>query len=250
VEVFEISLFLATIFDSPRQTTAILTHLIPVLYPSFSTPLRNLTTLLSLIHHLVAAYPSQVPFHQHLRSLPPSVLHQNSESIVWITSLASSLRSLNYSKFEALTRISSFSHFFMVPHELQSKTAPAEVSVSTSETPGYSCSGVNLANRALQTLVESLRSKAREKTWHVIRSAYRELACHPGFEATRGWLERSLALSAIVPTDTRTDVDDWLEIKSLEGHVRKKEGASEGRWIICKGQGREVETTYHGHINL
>jgi len=231
VEAYETSLFLAILFDSPRQTTTILSHLIPDLYSTISTSLRDLTTLISLVHHLAAAYPSQSTFRQHLHSLPPSLRFPDSESCAWITSLASSLRSLNYSKFEELTRPSSFSHLLIVSNELGPKT-------SSKTTPSESFDSVhssaNLANRALQTLVEALRTTAREKTWHIIRSAYRELACHPESGATRDWLERSLALPSIVPTGKAINLDDWLEKKCGEGQIRKKDGTTEGRWIICK----------------
>lgn len=235
VEVYETSLFLAILFDSPRQTTLILCHLIPNLYSTLSTPLRNLTTILSLVHHLVAAYPSQTTFRQHLHSLASSLLPPDSEPSAWITSLAASLRSLNYHQFEKLTRPSSLFQLLKAVHQQQkSKTSHATVPTFASETFDPPCSNNNLANRALQTLVESLRLRAREKTWHVIRSAYRELACYPDSGTTRDWLERSLCLSSIITTTKRLSVDEWLQTKSLEGQVRKKDGSSEGKWIICK----------------
>jgi hypothetical protein len=230
--VYETSLFLAILFDSPRQTTSILSHLIPDLYSALSTPLRDLTTLISLIHHLVAAYPSQIPFRQHLHSLPSSMLPPDSSA--WIRSLASSLRLLNYSKFEELTRPPSLSPLLRAAHEQNPSALSAAASTSTSENHDSHSANVNLANRALQTLVASLRSKAREKTWHVIRSAYRELGCDPESEATRNWLARSLALSSTIPTGKYISVDEWLENKRRDGQVRKKDGGSEGKWIICK----------------
>lgn len=241
--VYETSLFLAVLFASPRQVTSVLSHLIPELYATLSTPLRHLTILISLVHLLAAAYPSQITFHQHLQSLSPSHLHPESESWTWINSLASSLRSLNYSKFEELTRPSSLSRILRgarenVAHE--QKNSSKVVPTSTLESLESPHSSANLASRALQTLVESLRSKAREKTWHVIRSAYRELACRPESGATRDWLARSLALSSIVPTGKGIDVDEWLEMKSQEGQVRKKEDAAEGMWIVCKARWRPL----------
>jgi hypothetical protein len=230
--VYETSLFLAILFDSPRQTTTILSHLIPDLYSTISTPLCHLTTLISLIHHLVAAYPSQSTFRQHLLSLPYSLLPSDSGSRLWIISLASCLRSLNYSKFEQMTRPSSFLSLLGVTHEPDRKKSSETVPTSTSELTSYS--SLNLAKRAFHALVDSLRIKAREKTWDVIRSAYRELACHPESGASRDWLERSLSLPSIVPACSGICVDEWLERKSQEGQVRKKDGASEGRWIVCK----------------
>lgn len=227
--VYETSLFLAILFDSPRQTTTILSHLVPDLYSTISTPLCHLTTLISLIHHLVAAYPSQSTFRQHLLSLPYSLLSSDSGSRLWIISLASCLRSLNYSKFAKLTRPSSFLSLLGEPDRKKSfETVPTSTSELTSS------SGLNLAKRAFHVLVDSLRIKAREKTWDVIRSAYRELACHPESGASRDWLEKSLSLPSIDPACRGTCVDEWLERKSQEGHVRKKDGASEGTWIVCK----------------
>ena len=230
--VYETSLFLAILFDSPRQTTTILSHLIPDLYSNITTPLFHLTTLLSLVHHLAAAYPSQNTFRQHLRSLPHSLLCPDSQSHVWIASLASCLRSLNYSKFEELTRPSSFLSLLRVTHEPNRKDSSA--TVPTSISAPLDTSSLNLAKRAFYALVDSLRTKAREKTWHVIRSAYRELACHSESGTSRDWLERSLSLQPIVSACKGVDVDEWLENKSQEGQVRKKDGASEGRWIVCK----------------
>jgi len=106
--VYETSLFLAILFDSPRQTTTILSHLIPDMYSIISTPLCHLTTLLSLIHHLVAAYPSQSTFRQHLLRFHIPCYLRTQGHACGIISLASCLRSLNYSKFEELTRPSSF----------------------------------------------------------------------------------------------------------------------------------------------
>lgn len=227
LSVYETSLFLAILFDSPRQTTTILSHLIPDIYSTLSTPPSCLVVIISLIHHLVAAYPSQVTFRQHLHTLPSSLLPLDSESRVWITSLASNLRSLNYSKFEKLTRPSSFSPLFDVTHKQDHRT-------STLHSIDCLHSSADLANRALHVLIDSLRTKAREKSWHVIRSAYRELACHPGSGDTQDWLERSLALSSIIPAACEsTALHEWLEKKSREGQVKQKDGA-EGRWIICK----------------
>jgi hypothetical protein len=228
LSVYETSLFLAILFDSPRQTTSILSHLIPDIYSTLFSPLSRLVVIISLTHHLAAAYPSQVTFRQHLHTLPSSLLPLDSESRVWITSLAYNLRSMNYSKFEKLTRPSSFSPLFDVTQKQDHRT-------STLDSIGCPHSSADLANQALHALIDSLRTKAREKSWHVIRSAYRELACHSGSGDTRDWLERSLALPSTIPAACEsTALREWLEKKSREGQVRQKDGASEGRWIICK----------------
>lgn len=190
-----------------------------------------MTILISLLHHLVAGYPSQGPFRLHLDSLPSSLLPPLSESYLWIASLASSLRTLNYFKIEQLTRPHSFSHLLVSQIEEPPTTESTAILVSSSISFQPS---INLATKAIHTLVDSLRAKAREKTWEVIRSAYRELSCHPESENTRRWLEHSLALTPVVPGPHVIGLDQWLVKKSQEGQVRQKEGAIEGRWIVCK----------------
>lgn len=130
---------------------------------------------------------------------------------------------MNYSKFEELTRPASFAHLLQIPKESNT---------SCSHPSRYA--NVTLAENALHTLIDSLRNKAREKTWQVVRSAYREITCHPNVGTTRDWLTRSLALPSVAQSAASLDVYDWLEKKSTEGQVRKKEGVEEGRWIICK----------------
>jgi len=229
---YETSLYLAVLFDSPGQTTSILSHLFQDLYNS--TYLRSLTVLISLLHHLNVAYPSQNTFRQHLESLPSSLLPSTSDLYLWIASLALSLRSLNYFRFEQLTRPHSFSHLLVSSRESETK-APSSppTSTSTSSLDSFR-SSINLAIEAIYVLVNSLRIKAREKTWQIIRSTYRELSCHPESETTRHWLERSLALPSVVPGARGIDLDQWLDKKSQDGHLKKKDGAAEGRWIICK----------------
>lgn len=108
-----------------------------------------------------------------------------------------------------------------------------EVEPSLESLSIYPQSSSNLAKKALFSLVDALRGKAREATWSVIRSAYRELSCHAEAEGTRDWLMRSLALYSVFPDASGVSVDEWLEKQTRLGRVRPKEGA-EGRWIICK----------------
>lgn len=173
----------------------------------------RLTTLLSLIHHLVAAYPSQSTYRHHLQGIPPAFLPESSESRLWVESLAASLRAMNYTKYERLSRGPSYAQLCMVDSQSPSPHS-------------------KLASEALHVLVDSLRNKTREMMWRVIRSAYREVNCDPASGTTREWLTRSLVLSP--SADENVALDDWLERKATEGQVRKKEGAAEGRWIICK----------------
>jgi hypothetical protein len=89
-------------------------------------------------------------------------------------------------------------------------------------------SSSQLAQRAIHHLLDALRIKTREMAWTVIRNAYRELSCQPDSQLdTRSWLMHSLSLQS------DPDLNQWLELESGLGHVRKKEGI-EGRWIVCK----------------
>ena len=212
--MYETSSYLAVLFNSALQTTSTLSHLIPDLYSTSTSQNIRITTLISLLHHLVAAYPSQSTFRQHLSLLPSSFIPPDSKAYKWVDGVTSSLRSLNYSKFEYLTRPSSFSDFLDLPPE------PTTDSTRT------------LAHDALYYLVDALRSKSREKTWKVIRSAYRELA--PESTTTRGWLERSLVLHTVKPGGQDIVLDAWLAKKHEEGQLKRKEGASDCRWIVCK----------------
>lgn len=228
--VYETSLYLAIIFESPRQTTTILSHLIPDLYLKSPTPSCHITTLISLVHHLLIAYPSQRTFHQHFSSLPASLLPVGSASDKWIRSLSLSLRSNNYFKFEELTRPSVY--LALCDTSLTEKSDSKNLGNALKQTI-YSNTPSVFSTEALHMLVDELRSKHREKTWHIIRSAYRELACNPD-SLTRGWLERSLALPIIDPDNKGADLDNWLEKRRDDGHLRRKDGAAEGRWIVCK----------------
>ena len=91
----------------------------------------------------------------------------------------------------------------------------------------------DLGTRALLFLVDSLRRKAGDSAWDIIRSAYRLLSCDPTSLGTRTWLRRSLCLDSVVLNDSSSEVESWLEQKVPLGHVRRMEGV-EGRWIICK----------------
>lgn len=214
--MYETSSYLAVLFDSALQTTSTLSHLIPDLYSTSTSHNTRITTLISLLHHLIAAYPSQNTFRQHLSSVPSSFLPPDSKAREWVEGVAFSLRSLNFSKFEQLTRLSSFSGFLDPPSELANNFESTRT----------------LAHDALYHLVDALRTKSREKTWKVIRSAYRELA--PESKTTRDWLERSLVLCTVEPGGQDVVLDTWLAKKGEEGQLKKKEGASDGRWIVCK----------------
>lgn len=98
-------------------------------------------------------------------------------------------------------------------------------------------------------LVESLLEKAREPTWDVLRTAYREVHLRTAptgaaaGETTAAWLARSLVLRVasagvqdLYGSDTGFDaVTTWLEERSTNGEARRKEGEGmEGKWILMK----------------
>ncbi|EGN98497.1 hypothetical protein SERLA73DRAFT_183541 [Serpula lacrymans var. lacrymans S7.3] len=223
LEAYETSLFLSVIFASPIQTTAVISHLVPDLYLSSRPPHqhRQSVTLISLLHSLVVSYPSQRHFNQCLVRLVPNFLERPSDAHTWITSLAQSLRSLNYVRFEGLTSSSVLSQFLDRP--LSNKTGLTSDPV-----------GSGMPDLALLTLVDHLRKRARDKTWTMIRSSYRELSLHKeGGE----WLSKSLALPPTLPRDTEITLEEWMKGRYKDGHVKPKEGA-EGKWIVCNLQVR------------
>ncbi|KAJ7160043.1 hypothetical protein C8R46DRAFT_1106819 [Mycena filopes] len=216
LEVYETSLHLAVLFDSPRHIGPV----IPALMSYFTPPSTKTdnpcaqTILICLLHQLVAAYPSQHEFHSSMASIPNALFPADSEARLWITSVARCIRGRNYAKISNLTQLSA---------------------LPLDDDDALPKRATDLSRRALYHLVELLRSKTREMAWTVMRSAYRELSCQkeePKLD-TREWLERSLGLTVSeMPGKSSPDLDEWLERESVLGHVRRKEGV-EGRWIVC-----------------
>jgi len=256
--VYETSLYLSIIFRSPKQTSSILSHLLPHLYFSststglFRTHRALPATLISLFHHILEGYPSQSRYYEHLHSLPRAFLPRESEAYQWLRGLARSLRTRNFARLDRLTQQEAFERF------ISTDSPPASAGVSpmppNSEANVSPGAPANLAREALSTLVDALRQRARETTWLVLRSAYRELHCPPASvsagddgnattevpPSTRDWLARSLTLRPIMsdneqPPDIGKLVDEWLMQKSAVGEVRRKEGPGmEDRWLVCK----------------
>ncbi|KAH9948867.1 hypothetical protein B0H21DRAFT_820610 [Amylocystis lapponica] len=241
LEVYETSLHFAVIFHTPIQTSSVLSHLLPDLYlrvpapasPTAHASTAQATTVLALLHHLVAAYPSQSQYRERLHSLPHAFLPRTSDAHRWLDELARNLRRCNYARLDALTHRSAFERIFRGTEDAQGTRDPG-----------------NLAFEALCTLADALRTKARETTWLVLRGAYRELSCPQlaspptpveyASPSTRMWLARSLMLRPALSKDKDTDVaikavDEWLARKAAEGDVRSRESEGmEGRWIVCK----------------
>lgn len=220
-------MFLSIIFNAPAQTTSVISHLIPTLYQAVSEPTkrRTETVLLSLLHFLVAGYPSQSRYFEHLHSLPNSFLTLNHPARRWVQDLTQTLRFRNYARLDENTSREACSRLFPVPN-------PPTCPVDSPHT--------DLTLQALHTLADALRAKARETHWTIVRTAYRELSLPRSSEAepalTRDWLCRTLTLRSIGSggaEDVVHLVDTWIASKAKQGDVKQKEGLEE-RWIVTK----------------
>lgn len=230
-------MYLSIIFNSAQQTTSVISHILPVYQSSVNNLHKSLTTaVLSLLHFLVAGYPSQNRYFQHLHSLPRSLLPPDSSSGLWLRQMSHALRSRNYARFEHLTNRAAC--------EQALPTGQSHGDIKPWNSAGArSRPSLDLSREALCTLVENLRTKARESNWLVLRSAYREWTLPTTADAapgsTREWLIQSLALRSVVGDrhDSTLDIfqmlDDWIERRRSSGDVRPKEGV-EGRWVVNK----------------
>jgi hypothetical protein len=224
--VYETSLYLSVIFESPKQTASIIPHLFPpeLSSKSSSTSISRpqpaiYSVLCALLHHLVSFYPSQGQYHQHLRSIDHISLRKCSEPSSWFSSVTRSLRMRNYARLACLTKKSAVLYAIS---QAQQKSCPC---ISNADS--------KLALNAVLCLLDSLRQKAAETTWTIIRSAYREFSTNEGAEGTKLWLSRSLSLNSVYHGEQSISAVDWMENKVSLGNVRKKEGC-DGRWIVCK----------------
>ncbi|OAX33220.1 hypothetical protein K503DRAFT_851960 [Rhizopogon vinicolor AM-OR11-026] len=215
IEAYETSLCLSPLFDSPSQTSSILSHLLPDLYTSASIQPPITSVLILLLHHLTAGYPSQRTYFDHLSHLSPNVLDRTSEAYGWISNLAMCLRTRNYIRFDALSR-----------HDVYERLLP--VSTSSDEKRNRLD---RLPQDALQALVDRLRNKARDGTWMVLRGAYRELSAS---DESRAWLIKCLLLSSEQASTSNLSFEEWMDGRCQEGHLRPKEEGAKGRWIVCK----------------
>ncbi|CAA7262917.1 unnamed protein product [Cyclocybe aegerita] len=221
MEAYETSLYLSILFESPKQTTSIIPHLFATDPPPIPKP-AIYTILCSLLHFLVVSYPSQSRYHEHLDSIPRSLLSRKSELFLWLSSLTKSLRTRNYSKFAALAQkrtIVQFIDSFLELHETKME--------------GAHKADDKLGLEAVLFFTDVLRQKAAETSWTILRSAYRELWFD--YESTKTWLPRSLCLDSIQDDRRSVRIDDWMGSRVSMGHVRPKDGV-EGRWIVCKAR--------------
>ena len=189
------------IFNLPRHIASITPHLFSCLYVAHPrAPNQEISLALYLLHNLVAGFPSQLAYRQTWADIP-SILHSpKAPAVIWLKHVSKSLRTCNYASFERLTRPSSL---------------PA----------CGDCHPPSMPHRSFVILTNTLRARARQRHWTIIRTGYRELALQLQSES-RIWLSRSLTL----PPE---DVDSWIEAKGILGHVRRKEGV-QGRWIVLK----------------
>lgn len=249
--MYETSLYLSVVFNSPTQTTTILSHLLPDLYQTLPQIPRTTssTTLLSALHFLVTEYPSQSRCRELLGSVPPSFFPRDSPPHRWISEVMQSLRSHNFARFENLTNQYNLRTLLLIGEATE---PPCPTRPVPSSSQGTQKGPADLSYFAFLTLLDALRQRARETAWLVIRSAYRELHCRApdGDESqlvkspTCDWLYRALSLRALtIPVECRdvgsddeqvdSVVPKWLERRCAQGEVRRKEG-NEGRWIVCK----------------
>ncbi|KAF9220909.1 hypothetical protein BS17DRAFT_786162 [Gyrodon lividus] len=219
-EVYETSLYLSVIFDSPMQTTSILSHLVPDIYSKTipPQPFRLATTLILLLHHLVASYPSQRTYFEQMRQITPNSLEQLSAAYSWISALAQSLRTSNFVQFEQLSHPDAFDH-------LLPPSCPRSDPKCTGAFP-------NLPRDAVYGLISRLRSKTRDRAWMVVRNAYRELSSS---DETRLWLGKRLLFDSFGSEVSVVRFDEWVQEGCRDGHLIPKEGV-EGRWKICKAR--------------
>ncbi|KAL1742266.1 hypothetical protein HDZ31DRAFT_84255 [Schizophyllum fasciatum] len=218
VEVYETSLFLAITSGDHRRISPIISQVTPALYADTSGPHAHAALALtaSLLYHLVTAFPSQMPFQQHLAAVTGPLLPRDSPSHRWIKALAASLRQRNYARFSRLTSSSE------IPFAFDGEADDLGISLGALSLGPRSSRAMAL--RALRAVIGMLREKVRSNAWAVLRAAYKELS-----STAEGapWLARALALEQDAGVVAR-----WLNAQEVLGRVRRKEGV-EGRWLTC-----------------
>lgn len=169
--------------------------------------------------------------------------------------LARCLRRRSYANLEELTCRHAFTSFFLKSDQSASETSKTQDAtlIDAKNANFWAGAPAHLALEAACVLIDALRAKARETTWLVLRSAYRELHCLPScsdnvelkpdtgtVSSTAHWLIHSLALHSVTSGLEHTEsadklVNEWLAERCTAGEVRRKDGAGmEGRWIVCK----------------
>jgi len=210
--VYEASLRISILFSSAINITSTLSYLLPTYYTSQSlTHSRSSTILIALLSRLDSSYPSQREYYEdRQRFLSSGCIAHDSPTVSWLASLAGAIRSCNYYKVEALTRPKIYK--------------PLLDSRSRKSSEG----AVDLDSSSVCTILSSLHDRLRDRSWPILRVAYREMTCLPKVTNTSEWLERSLILDS-----SKTTVETWFREQSEKGNVKAKEEV-EGKWIIIK----------------
>ncbi|ETW81517.1 hypothetical protein HETIRDRAFT_156243 [Heterobasidion irregulare TC 32-1] len=196
---------------------------------SASSPTHHTTMVLALLHKLNASYPSQRAFLELLNDPIPSApwIRLSATMNAWAHNVARCLRRNDYLTFNELTR----------------RTAIPRLSCSSkSDSSSHISATPDLAKKALYTLLESLRFKARISAWRVLRSAYPQFALPVG--DTRTWLSRTLLLDHEIVTSsegkngqegaeklTKSELELWFTEREKLREVGRKDGF-EGRWVV------------------
>ena len=220
--VYETSLYLSVVFDSPVQTTSILFRLVPHIYSASPAPppSRPTTILILLLHQLVISFPSQQAYLEQIKNLVPNKLERPSAAYLWISALARSLRTLNFIQFEKLSHPDAFEHLLPLSRPIPSSNIKATTVFR------------DLPRDAVHALVSRLRSKARDVAWIVVRNAYRELSSS---DETQMWLGKRLFFDSFGSEATVVRFDEWVRERCRDGQLQPKEGV-QGRWMVCKAR--------------
>lgn len=220
--VYETSLCLSVIFDSPVQTTSILSRLVPHIYPAIPAPQpsRLATILILLLHHLVISFPSQQTYLEQIKLAVPNLLERPSAAYLWISSLARSLRTSNFVVFEKLSHPDAFEHLLPSSRPILSSDVQAPAVFH------------DLPRNAVHALVSRLRLKVRDAAWVVVRNAYRELSSSDEMQV---WLGKRLFFDSFGCEATVVRFDEWVKERCRDGQLRPKEGV-EGRWMVCRAR--------------
>lgn len=204
------------------QTTSILSRLVPDFYLETPAPhtFRRAIILILLLHQLVVTFPSQQPYLDQIKYLVPNLLERPSAAYSWISTLARSLRTLNFVQFETLSHPDAFEYLL-----------PLSPPISSSDVTAAKWFR-ELPQIALRALVSRLRLKARDEAWLVIRNAYRELSSSDEMQM---WLGKRLFFDSFGSEATVVRFHTWVQERCRDGQLRSKEG-TEGRWIVCKAR--------------
>ncbi|KAF9651345.1 hypothetical protein BDM02DRAFT_858045 [Thelephora ganbajun] len=211
-DVYETSLRISILFSSSVNIASTLSYLLPTYYTSRSlTHSRDSTILITLLLQLDSSYPSQREYYEHCQEfLASGCIARDSPTIPWLASLARAIRSCNYYRVEALTRPKVYTQLLESLPQRSSKGA------------------VDLDSSSVHSIISSLHDRLRDRSWPILRVAYREMTFLPKITDTSEWLRRSLIFDS-----SEISVDTWFRQQSEKGNVKAKEEI-EGKWMIIK----------------